>query len=192
MTGFFFLNNLKIFFWLVINSQSVRVYIWRFIGSEAALWLQRGCFLELTDFMGLQRSSLQLLQCWSSLLQGDGQAQGPSFCVFREWWWWKRGAQHIGFVLVPLRGGLNKHEPAFPCILLQSSCCLLFVEASPVAGNAKLVLPYPPKSSPSWTKQPLLCWLLHLAVASSSQLKAFLVKASTWKRLPSLLLFFHS
>lgn len=40
----FFPNNLKIFIWLVINSQSVNVYIWGIIGSEATLWLQSAVF----------------------------------------------------------------------------------------------------------------------------------------------------
>jgi len=49
--GSFFLNNLKIYIGLVINSQYVNIYIWRIICSEATSWVQRDCCFYRRTFV---------------------------------------------------------------------------------------------------------------------------------------------
>lgn len=88
--------------------------------------VERLLFLEA--FVGPQGLGLQLLQCWSCLLRADGQSQGPSFSVHSGSCGDGKEAQNAGFGLIPWRGGLSKHKPAFPCILFQTSC-LLWMEA---------------------------------------------------------------
>lgn len=65
---------------------------------------------------------------YSCLLRADGQSQGPSFSVHSGSCGDGKEGQNAGFGLIPWRGGLSKHEPAFPCILFQTSC-LLWMEA---------------------------------------------------------------
>ena len=43
---------------------------------------ERLLFLQTYVCLGIPGLGLQLLQCWSSLSRGDGQAQGPSFAVY--------------------------------------------------------------------------------------------------------------
>lgn len=81
------------------------------------MWLQRVLFVEADSFYGSAGFRF-LLQCWSSLLRGDGQKLNVHhFTVYSGSCGDGKEPQNVGFG--------PKHEPALPYVLLQGSCCLL-------------------------------------------------------------------